>query len=95
VALITGILLMKAISKFARTYYLSRSWIPEASLFSMTLFSTSLTIGIVTATFGRNSGFLDQIQFSVVMIAIVLSAIILLLFAMRFYPSSPKDAVAQ
>jgi hypothetical protein len=32
VALITGILLMKVISKFVRTYYLNGSWIPEASL---------------------------------------------------------------
>jgi Kef-type K+ transport system membrane component KefB len=59
VALITGILLLKVISKHAGTYYLSRLWIPEASLFSVALLSTSMIIGILKATFGRDSGFMD------------------------------------
>jgi fumarate reductase subunit C len=92
VALITGILLLKVISEPAGAYYLSRLWTPEASLFSVALLSTSLIIGIVKATFGGDSGFMDQVQFPVVMIAIVLSSIIPILFALRFYPSPPKGA---
>jgi glutathione-regulated potassium-efflux system ancillary protein KefC len=84
--LILGILAVKMLSKSAGTYYFNRLWVPEAPIFATVLFSSSLTVGIVTASFGRNSQFLDQTQFSIVMIAIVLSAIIPTLIARRFVP---------
>lgn len=89
--LIFGLLGMKIISKSIGTYYYNKKWMPNAPIFSTILFSTGLTVGIVTAAFGRDFGFLDQAQFSVVMITVILSAIIPTLIARRFIPriSSP------
>jgi Kef-type K+ transport system membrane component KefB len=93
VMLILGILVVKMLSKSAGTYYFNKIWVPEAPIFSTILFSTSLTVGIVTAAFGRNSQFLDQTQFSIVMIAIVLSAVIPSLIARRFVPAKYRDCM--
>jgi len=50
------------------------------------LFSTGLTIGIITLTFGKSAGYLNQAQFSIAMISVILSALIPTLLAKRFIP---------
>lgn len=87
VGLILGLLGVKMLSKFIGTYYFNRKWIPEASLFSTALLSTGLTVGTIVATLGRDIGFLDQTQFSVVVTTVILSAIVPTLIAKRFVPT--------
>ena len=84
--MILGLLGAKMLSKFIGTYYFNRKWIPEAPMFSTMLLSTGLTVGTITATLGRDLGFLDQTQFSVAVITVILSAIVPTLIAKKFVP---------
>ena len=86
VALIVGLLCAKMLAKFVGTYYFNKRWIPEAPMFSTMLLSTGLTVGTITATLGRDLGYLDQTQFSIVVIAVILSAIVPTLIAKKFVP---------
>jgi glutathione-regulated potassium-efflux system ancillary protein KefC len=85
--IILGLLGAKMLSKFIGTYYFNKKWIPEAPIFSTMLLSTGLTVGTITATLGRDLGFLDQTQFSIVIIAVILSAVVPTLIAKRFVPN--------
>ena len=86
-ALVFGLLGVKLLSKFVGVYALCRKFIPEAPMFSTMLFSTGLTVGTIVATLGLNLGFLSQTQFSVVVTAVILSAVVPTLIAKRFMPS--------
>ena len=87
ILLILGLLGVKLGSKFAGTYLLSKKWIDEsAGVFSALLFSTGLTVGSITATLARDLGFINQTQFSVTLIAVVLSAVVPTLIAKRYVP---------
>jgi glutathione-regulated potassium-efflux system ancillary protein KefC len=88
IVLILGLLAVKIIFKFLGTYLLCQRWIPEAPAFSTMLFSTGLTIGIITLTFGKSAGYLNQTQFSIAMISVILSALIPTLIARRFIPDA-------
>jgi Kef-type K+ transport system membrane component KefB len=86
IVLIVGLLGTKLLSKFVGTFNLNKKWIPEAPVFSTMLFSTGLTIGTITATLGRDLGLLNQTQFSVTVVTVILSAIIPSIIAKRFVP---------
>jgi len=86
VFLIVGMLAAKLISKFAGTYPACRRWIPEGAAFSSLMFSTGLTVGTITATLGLELGVLDSAQFSSVIMAVILSAIVPTVIAKRFVP---------
>ena len=87
IMLVLGLLAMKLSSKFVGLYGLCRKWIPEAPIFSTLLFSTGLTVGTITATLGRDLGFLANTQFSVVVITVILSAVVPTLIAKKFIPT--------
>ena len=87
IALVLGLLAMKLSSKLAGVYGLCRKWIPEAPVFSTMLFSTGLTVGTITATLGRDLGFLSDTQFSIVVTTVILSAVVPTLIAKRFIPT--------
>lgn len=93
IGLIFGLLGAKILAKFAGTYFFNRRWIPEAPAFSTLMLSTGLTVGTITATLGRDLGFLDQTQFSVVVITVILSAVIPTLIAKRFVPGKAETKV--
>ena len=50
------------------------------------LLSNRANLGTITATLGRDLGFLDQTQFSVAVITVILSAIVPTLIAKKFVP---------
>lgn len=87
VGIIIGLLGAKMVSKFVGTYYFNKKWIPDAPIFSTMLLSTGLTVGTITATLGRDLGFLNQTQFSVAVTAVILSAIVPTIIAKRFVPT--------
>ncbi len=86
IGIILGLLGAKMLSKFIGTYYFNKKWIPEAPIFSTMLLSTGLTVGTITATLRKDLGFLDQTQFSIAIIAVILSAVVPTLIAKRFVP---------
>ena len=87
IALIISLLAVKLLSKFAGTYLLSKKLIDESvGMFSALLFSTGLTVGSITATLARDLGFINQTQFSVAIVTVILSAIVPTLLAKRFVP---------
>jgi Kef-type K+ transport system membrane component KefB len=75
-SLILSLLGIKLLTKFLGLYYINKRWIPGAPLFATLLLSTGLTVGVITVQLGRDLGILDQSQFSVVLITIILGAII-------------------
>ncbi|HEY7083068.1 MAG TPA: cation:proton antiporter [Nitrososphaeraceae archaeon] len=88
IVLIIGLLAIKLASKFAGTYLLSKRWIDNsAGVFSALLFSTGLTVGSITATLARDLGFINQTQFSVAIVTVILSAIVPTVIARRFVPA--------
>gem|GEM_PF-5739937 len=64
------------ISKLLGLYYFNKRWIPEAPLFATLLLSAGLTVGTITVQLALDLGFLDPSQFSITLIAVLLSAII-------------------
>lgn len=87
ILLILGLLGVKLLSKFAGTYALNRKFIGESSAtFASLLFSTGLTVGTIVATLGKDLGFLDQTQFSVVLISVIMSAVVPTIIARKFVP---------
>jgi hypothetical protein len=55
------------------------------------LLSTGLTVGTITATLGRDLGFLDQTQFSIALTAVIMSAVVPTLIAKRFVPTRTQN----
>lgn len=86
IALVLGILAAKLLSKFAGTYLLCKKWIPEGAAFSTLMFSTGLTVGIITTTLGFELGLLDRTQFSIIVISVILSAIVPTIIAKKYIP---------
>ncbi len=53
IILILTLLGVKINTKSIGAYYYNKKWMPDAPIFSTILFSTGLTVGIATATFGK------------------------------------------
>jgi Kef-type K+ transport system membrane component KefB len=68
---------------------------PHAT-YTTLLMSTGLTFGTISALYGLNSGIINQLQFSVLVTAVILSAILPTFVAQRFFspaihPLSPDE----
>ena len=93
-----GLLLLlfgvKQVTKFAAVYPLACRYVPADAMFTTLLMSTGLTFGTISSLYGLNAGILDQAQFSVVVTAVVASAIIPTVIAQRWFspPSPPTPA---
>ncbi|MEM4658149.1 MAG: cation:proton antiporter [Candidatus Methanosuratincola sp.] len=85
-AIILGALAAKLASKVVGTYPLTRKWLPEGAIFSTLMLSTGLTVGTITATLGLELGLLTRDQFTSVVMAVILSAVVPTLIAKRFIP---------
>jgi Kef-type K+ transport system membrane component KefB len=93
IVLVFGLLGVKLGSKFLGVYALCKRWIPEAPMFSTMLLSTGLTVGTIVASLGEQLGYLSDTQFSIVVSAVILSAVVPTLIAKRFVPVMvPTDA---
>jgi hypothetical protein len=61
-------------------------------MFTTLLMSTGLTMGTISSMFGLSSGIIDQGQFSVLVAAVVISAILPTFIAQKwFHPSHVMD----
>jgi len=92
------LVLAKMLPKLAGVYPLARRSTAPHAAFTTLLLSTGLTFGTITSLYGLQSGIIDQIQFSLLISVVVLSAIVPTAIAQRvFSPREPAmpAAVAQ
>lgn len=76
-----AILLVVAIGlKFIGTALAARWLIGQSSVFVGLLFNYRLSFGIITATVGKESGLIDEAQYSIILLIIVCSALLPALF---------------
>jgi Kef-type K+ transport system membrane component KefB len=78
-------LLIKQVTKIAGVYPLARKYLPQGAMYTTLLMSTGLTMGTISSIFGLAGGFINQIQFSVLVAAVVLSAIIPTFIAQKWF----------
>ena len=97
--LLAALFAVKLAAKFVAVYPVARRYAPADAVFSTLLMSTGLTFGTISALYGLNAGILDRAQFSVLVAAVVASAVVPTVIAQRwFFPGarrpSPADASA-
>jgi Kef-type K+ transport system membrane component KefB len=79
---------VKQITKVAGIYPFARRYVRKEAMFTTLLMSTGLTMGTISSMFGLSTGMIDQTQFSVLVAAVVASAILPTFIAQKwFYPS--------
>lgn len=79
------LLVVKLITKAAGVFPVSRAFLPREAMYTTLLMSTGLTMGTISSVFGYQAGIIDQGQFSVLVAAVVASAIFPTLLAQRFF----------
>ncbi|HBO84957.1 MAG: potassium transporter [Deltaproteobacteria bacterium GWC2_42_11] len=86
--------LLKIAAKFIGVYFLAKRYIPGGSMYTTLLMSTGLTFGTIASVFGLNAGFINQVQYSVLVGVVVASAVIPTFIAQKwFMPVHSEDIV--
>jgi len=83
--LLVLLLLAKQVTKFVGVYPFARRYVPGDAMFLTLLMSTGLTFGTISSLYGLNAGILTRAQFSVLVTAVVASAVIPTLIAQRWF----------
>ncbi len=85
---------LKIASKFLGVYLLAKKYIPDGSMYTTLLMSTGLTFGTIASVFGLNSGLINQVQYSILIGAVIASAVIPTFIAQKwFMPVHSEDLV--
>lgn len=85
---------IKMVSKFLGVYLLANKYIPHGSMYTTLLMSTGLTFGTIASLFGFNAGYIDQVQYSVLVGVVVSSAVIPTYIAQKwFLPPHSEDII--
>jgi Kef-type K+ transport system membrane component KefB len=85
---------IKIIAKFIGVYFLANKYIPNGSMYITLLMSTGLTFGTIASLFGYNAGYINQVQYSVLIGVVVSSAIIPTFVAQKwFLPRHSEDMI--
>jgi Kef-type K+ transport system membrane component KefB len=86
--------LLKMVTKFIGVYFLARKYIRNGSTYTTLLMSTGLTFGTISSVFGLNAGYIDQVQYSVLVGVVIASAVIPTFIAQKwFMPVEEEDIV--
>jgi Kef-type K+ transport system membrane component KefB len=83
--LLAGFFLVKIAAKFAGVLPVSLRYLRPHATYTTLLMSTGLTFGTITSLFGLNAGIIDKRQFSLLISAVILSAILPTFVAQRFF----------
>ena len=83
--LLLAFLAVKIVAKFAGVYPPALRWLRPHATYTTLLMSTGLTFGTISSLYGLNAGILDRTQFSVLITAVILSAIVPTFLAQRFF----------
>ncbi|SNQ59422.1 cation:proton antiporter [Candidatus Methanoperedens nitratireducens] len=85
---------LKIAAKFLGVYFLAKKYIPDGSMYTTLLMSTGLTFGTIASVFGLNSGLINQVQYSILIGAVIASAVIPTFIAQKwFMPVHSEDLV--
>jgi Kef-type K+ transport system membrane component KefB len=85
---------LKIITKFIGTFFFARRYIPQGAMYTTLLMSTGLTFGTISAVFGLTSGLIDQVQYSLLIGVVIMSAVIPTFIAQKwFMPVHSEDIV--
>ena len=83
---------IKIVAKFIGVYLLAKKYIPKGSMYTTLLMSTGLTFGTIASVFGYNSGYINQVQYSVLVGVVIASAVIPTFIAQKWYmPVEDED----
>jgi Kef-type K+ transport system membrane component KefB len=86
--------LLKISAKFIGVFFLAKRFIPQGRIYTTLLMSTGLTFGTIASVFGLNSGFISQVQYSVLVGVVVASAIIPTFIAQKWFrPVHSEDII--
>lgn len=85
---------VKIVSKFIGVYFFANKYIPNGSMYTTLLMSTGLTFGTIASLFGYNAGYIDQVQYSILIGVVVSSAVIPTFVAQKwFLPKHSEDII--
>jgi Kef-type K+ transport system membrane component KefB len=85
---------LKFITKFIGVFFLARRYIPQGAMYTTLLMSTGLTFGTISSVFGLTSGLIDQVQYSLLVGVVIMSAVIPTFIAQKwFMPVNEEDIV--
>lgn len=79
---------IKLVTKFIGVYFLAEKYIPNGSMYTTLLMSTGLTFGTIASVFGLSSGYIDQVQYSILVGVVVASAVIPTVIAQKWFMPS-------
>jgi len=83
---------VKILTKFVGVFFLAKKYIPNGSMYTTLLMSTGLTFGTISSVFGLNSGYIDQVQYSILIGVVLASAVIPTFIAQKwFMPVQDED----
>jgi len=86
--------MLKIAAKFLGVFFLAKRFIPQGRMYTTLLMSTGLTFGTIASVFGLNSGFINQVQYSVLVGVVIASAVIPTFIAQRWFrPLHSEDIV--
>lgn len=80
---------VKVMTKIGGVLPHARRYVPREATYTTLLMSTGLTFGNIAALWGLNAGIIDRTQFSLLVAAIILSAVIPTLIAQRYFEPEP------
>jgi Kef-type K+ transport system membrane component KefB len=94
IGLFATLFAIKILTKFIGVYFLAKKYIPGGSMYTTLLMSTGLTFGTIASVFGLQSGFISQVQYSILVGVVVASAVIPTFIAQKwFMPVESEDIV--
>lgn len=83
--LLGGFFLVKIAAKFAGVLPVAIRYVRPHAMYTTLLMSTGLTFGTISSLYGLNAGIINRAQFSILISAVILSAILPTLVAQRFF----------
>jgi len=76
---------IKIVMKFIGVFFLAKKYIPGGSMYTTLLMSTGLTFGTIASVFGLTAGYIDNVQYSVLVGVVIASAVIPTYIAQKWF----------
>ncbi|MBI4787021.1 MAG: cation:proton antiporter [Chloroflexi bacterium] len=86
--LLLAFLAVKLVSKFIAVFPFARYYHDQHGTYTTLLMSTGLTFGTISSLYGLQAGIIDQVQFSLLITTVILSAIVPTFVAQRWFAPS-------
>lgn len=89
--LLAAFLVLKVALKFAGVFPVALKYVRPHAVFTTLLMSTGLTFGTISSLYGLNAGIIDRRQFTILIAAVIGSAIIPTVIAQRWFAPVAGD----